>query len=237
MLEKILSQGLNFLFPSLCLECRSPLAPQESLFCESCLLRLPLAKSYCQRCGTLLSEELLNYYPKEKLNYCSKCLKNPPPYDNVYIAFLYQDPIKTLLHKAKFGENFVIAYQLGRLMQKIIDLPVKLYDFVLPVPLSFKRLQERGYNQSLLILWGYLGIKKPLNILQRIKHSRPQSDLSGKERIENVKGVFKAKEEFQNKRVLLLDDVMTTGATLREASKELKKAGAQKVDLLILARA
>lgn len=122
-------------------------------------------------------------------------------------------------------------------MQKIIALPLKLYDFILPVPLSFKRLQERGYNQSLLILWGYLGIKKPLNILQRIKHSRPQSELSGKERLENVKGAFKAKKDFQNKSVLLLDDVMTTGVTLREASKELKKAGAQKVDLLVFARA
>ncbi len=179
----------------------------------------------------------MDYYPEEKLNYCSRCLKKPPPYDRVYIAFLYKDPIRDLLHKAKFEENFVIAYQLGRLMRRVLSLPVDEYDGVYPIPLSMKRLKERGYNQSLMILWGYLGIGLPSAGLKRIKHSQPQSLLAGKERFENVKGAFGVEENFQNKKVLLLDDVMTTGATLTEAAKVLKKAGATSVDLLLLARA
>lgn len=179
----------------------------------------------------------MDYYPEERLDYCSRCLKKPPPYDRVYIAFLYKNPIKDLLHRAKFEENFAIAYQLGRLMKKVLSLPIDEYDRVYPLPLSMKRLRERGYNQSFMILWGFLEIRLPSTGLKRIKHSQPQSLLTGKERFENVKGAFGVEENFQNKRILLLDDVMTTGATLTEATKVLKKAGASRVDLLLLVRA
>ncbi|MFN3406207.1 MAG: ComF family protein [Caldimicrobium sp.] len=237
MLEKILSNFLNFLFPTFCLTCKSPLTYEEVLFCHRCYSKLPRAKSYCRRCGTLLSESLLEYFSNELLEYCSFCEKQNLPYEQVFIGFLYKNPIKELLYKAKFSDEFSIAYQLGKLLRKVCPLNVDEYDLISPIPLSIKRQRERGYNQSLLILWGYTGIKKFPKTLTRVKHSKPQSQLDSKERWENIKGAFQCTEDVKGKKILLLDDVMTTGATLREASSILKKAGAKEVHLLILARA
>lgn len=115
------------------------------------------------------------------------------------------------------------------------------YHLVVPIPLHRTRLRERGFNQSLLLakeigtVWGI-----PIDYinLQRIRPTEPQINLKGKERIRNVKGAFAVKGEkaFKGKRVLLIDDVYTTGATVSECSKVLKKARAERVDVLTLAR-
>ena len=234
---KILSFLVNLLFPSFCETCKKPLLPEEALFCQDCLKSLPLIKSYCRRCGTLFPQELLDFFEERALNYCSRCLKKQPPYERVYFGFYYQEPISTLIQRAKFQENFELAYQLGRLLKKVIELPLNNYDLIIPVPLSRERQRERGYNQSLLMLWGYKGFYLPGQALKRIRHTKPQSELSLKERLSNLKGAFKAKEDVKGKRILLFDDVMTSGTTLFEASRELKKAGATEIHLLVLARA
>ncbi|MFN4196757.1 MAG: ComF family protein [Caldimicrobium sp.] len=237
MLEKILSNFINFFFPSFCISCGRSLTYNEILFCDECFSKLPIAKSYCNRCGTLLSESLLNFFSNETLIYCSFCEKQKLPYDKVFIGFLYKDPIKKLLYKAKFSDEFSIAYHLGKLLRKVCSINLDEYDLISPIPLSIKRQRQRGYNQSLLILWGYVGIKKFPQSLTRVKHTKPQSFLDSKERWENIKDAFQCTENLNGKRVLLLDDVMTTGATLIEASSILKKAGAKEVHLLVLARA
>jgi len=166
-------------------------------------------------------------------------LKEPPPFEKVFIGFKYESPIKELILQAKFQEDFVMAYQLGKLLKKVIVLNPKEYDLLLPLPLSQERERERGFNQSLLLLWGFL--EKPFfsmkNPLKRVRNTKPQSELSYKERLSNVKGAFEAEEMVKGKRILLLDDVMTTGATLHEATFALKKKGAKEVHLLLLARA
>ncbi len=139
--------------------------------------------------------------------------------------------------KAKFKEDYVLAYQLGQLLRQVVILPQEVYEDILPIPLSAKRLRERGYNQSFLMLWGFIGRKIDSEVLIRFKHTQPQSELSEKERWENVKGVFKVAKEIKGKKILLFDDVMTTGATLISASKELRKAGAKEVEILVLCRA
>ncbi len=237
MLGKALSKVIYGLFPTLCQNCGRPLQEEECLFCHNCLFKLPIAKSYCRRCGSLLSESLLDFFDPHTLNYCSHCERENLPYERVFIGFLYREPIKSLIHRAKFREDFILAYQLGKLLKKLSPVNVKDYDYVLPIPLSLKREQERGYNQSLLLLWGLMGFHLPKKILWRIRHTRPQSELSGKERKENVKNVFECREDLSGKKILLVDDIMTTGATLKEASKVLKKKGAKEVHLLVLARA
>jgi len=237
LLPKILSKTLNFLFPETCYTCKHPLRVEEALFCESCLERLPRVRSFCRRCGTPLSEDLLNHFEEATFDYCGKCLKDPPPFERAYPGFHYTEPIKGLIHRAKFREDFVLAYKLGRLLRRGLALPLETYDLILPLPLSKKRERERGYNQSLLILWGYLGFRLPQNLLTRVLHTKPQTELAYKERLKNPKGAFWASQEVSGKRVLLLDDVMTTGATLREAAHTLKKQGAREVHLLVLARA
>ena len=234
---KILSEILNFFFPQFCEDCKTPLSYEEVLFCKNCLKGLPLIKNYCTRCGNPFFSDLSEYFDETSLNYCSRCLKKPPPYDRVYLGFYYKEPIKTLIQKAKFGENFELSYQLGKLLRKVINLSLESYDLIIPIPLSQKRKRERGFNQSLLMLWGYSGIYFSHNPLKRILHTRPQSELSLKERLSNLKGAFRVEENLKGKRILLFDDVMTSGATLYEASKELKKAGVSEIHLLVLARA
>ncbi|MDW8182436.1 MAG: ComF family protein [Caldimicrobium sp.] len=234
---KGLKSFFNFLFPSLCLRCKKTLSPDEALFCNCCVKTLPLAKAYCKRCGTILKETLLNYFTPEKLTYCGHCENNTPFYDKTFLGFKYENPIKELLIEAKFRENYMIAYQLGRLLRKVISLPLKVYDLYLPIPLSKERERARGYNQSLLLLWGFLGFQLPCGTLKRIRHTTPQSQLSPEDRLENVRGVFAVSEKLNDSRVLLIDDVLTTGATANEASKTLKKAGAKEVHLLVLSRA
>lgn len=237
MLEKILSKFINFIFPALCIKCNAPLKEEEVLFCKTCLFTLPIAKSYCKKCGTFLSETLLDYFSPEKLAYCSFCETTKIYYDKIYIGFYYKEPLRELIHKAKFKEDFSLAYLLGKLLRKVCKISLADYDIIAPIPLSLKRERERGFNQSLLILWGYSGIKLPSKVLIRIKHTKPQSELNGKERLENIKNAFSTLCELTGKKILLVDDIMTTGATLREASKVLKKAGAKEIHILVLARA
>lgn len=234
---KILSKLINFFFPQTCLSCNTNLTYEEVLFCEACFESLPFIKSYCRRCGTPFPTDLSEYLPENSLEYCSYCLKNPLPYERVYLAFHYKEPISTLIHRAKFGEEFEIAYQLGKLLRKVVKLPLEAYELIIPIPLSKERKRERGFNQSQLMLWGYFGLYNPCEFLTRIRHTRPQSELTLKERLHNLKGAFKARDSVKGKRILLFDDVMTSGATLYEAAKELKKEGAAVIHLLVLARA
>jgi ComF family protein len=102
--------------------------------------------------------------------------------------------------------------------------------------LSLKRLRERGFNQSFLLTWGFLEKKPSHKFLKRILHTKVQTELPQKERWENVKNAFLATNEVKEKSILIIDDVMTTGATLNEASKALKNKGASKVYVMVLAR-
>ena len=192
---------------------------------------------YCRRCGETFSEELPSSLEGKELFGCRTCEGEKVYLDRVVLGFRYAEPISQFIEKAKFEGDFVLAYKLGRLLRLAIpSLPFE-FDLACAVPLSVERLRERGYNQAELMLWGYLGKRPNLNPLKRIKHTRPQTELSRKERLENVKSAFEVEGDVSGLRILLFDDVMTTGATLRECAKALKKAGAKEVLALALARA
>ncbi len=192
---------------------------------------------YCRRCGELFSEELPSWLEEKELFGCKKCESEEVYIDRVFLGFRYAEPISQLIERAKFGGDFVLAYKLGRLLK--LALPSLLFEFDLAcaVPLSVERLRERGYNQAELMLWGYLDKRPKPNPLKRVKHTRPQTELTRKERLENVKSAFKVEGDVSGLRILLFDDVMTTGATLRECAKTLKKSGAKEVIAIALARA
>lgn len=234
---KLFQKILNFLFPSFCLRCNSLLSEEEALFCRSCLKLLPLIRAYCGRCGNPLSESLLEHFGREEFTFCGDCLSLAPPFDRVFLAFKYESPIRELIIKAKFNEDYVLAYQLGRLLRMVVPIDMRSYDLILPLPLHPKRERERGYNQSLLILWGFSGLRFQREYLHRVRNTRPQSELSLSERRSNIKNAFVAEESVRGKKILLIDDVMTTGETLREASRALKVAGAEEVHVLAVARA
>ncbi len=223
-------------FPEICYLCGNPLKEGEDIFCLTCRPKLPLAKMYCRRCGELFSPDLPSSLEEKLLYGCKACAKDGLPYDFTFLGFLYEEPLSILIEKAKFGGDFVLAYRLGKLLRSF--LPSLPYDFDLAcaVPLSTQRQKERGYNQAELMLWGFLGKRPKNNPLIRAKHTLPQTQLDRKERINNVKGAFICQVDLKGKKVLLFDDVMTTGATLRECAKVLKKAKAEKVGILALAR-
>lgn len=228
---------LSFFFPELCHSCGNPLKPEESLFCAECRKSLKRVRVYCRRCGELFSEELPSWLEERELFGCKTCEAEKVYLDRVFLGFRYAEPISQLIERAKFEGDFVLAYKLGRLLRLVLpSLPFD-FDLACAVPLSVERLRERGYNQAELMLWGYLGKRPKPNPLRRIKHTRPQTELSRKERLENVKSAFSVEGNVAGLKVLLFDDVMTTGATLRECAKALKKAGAKEVVAIALARA
>lgn len=140
-----------------------------------------------------------------------------------------------VIHNFKYNNRTDLAGPLGRLLAKRV---ICEYDLILPVPLHPKRLRERGYNQSALmagVMAKETGLKWHCNVLRRVKESPPQVGLDHAKRLENVKGAFESKS-LAGETILLIDDVLTTGATIKECIGVLKKAGGGIIDALTLAR-
>ena len=150
---------------------------------------------------------------------------------------LYENVLATAINIYKFHGIKRLYKPLGKLL---LDLDVTAKDAVIPVPLGIKGLRERGFNQSLLLAKVISeNAKIPLVIdgLMKIRETHPQVGLSAKERAKNLKGAFSSTGDFHKMKLLLVDDVMTTGATANECARQLLKAGAEDVSVLTLARA
>lgn len=161
-----------------------------------------------------------------------------PLFSKVLSYGLYEGVLQEAISQLKFHGVKRLSKPLGRLLLSFELSGIDL-DGIVPVPLSMKRLRERGFNQSLLIariVSKEKGIPMLIDILLKKKETPPQIGLSAKERLSNLKGAFEVKGNIEGMRLLLVDDVMTTGATVTECSKELMKAGAKEVIVLTLAR-
>ncbi|RLG12525.1 hypothetical protein DRN73_02285 [Candidatus Pacearchaeota archaeon] len=230
---KWLNKILNLVFPSFCKICNKSLKHHEVLICENCYEKLPFLNAYCKKCGTPI-EGLRD--KKQRVSFCSNCFQKKLYFDEVFIGFYYKEPISNWILEAKFHRNFVLAFELGKLLRKVIKNLLPDVDYIVPLPLSKKRSGERGYNQSFLIYAGLTDKKFSPSILVKIKDTLPQTRLSKKERWKNVKNAFKSYSSLNKKTILLIDDVITTGATVNEAAKALKLAGAEKVYVCALAK-
>ncbi len=187
---------------------------------------------------------------------CEKCIEHvknsfPRTQHGMYVGFSYQDPIvKRALKALKFAHRKKNSVILGELLyDKLIEelSEERAYSLhkeilVIPIPLSKKRFNERGFNQSELIARSFASrdttMRLTTNILKRTTHSKPQSSIHLKrERLENIKGVFEVADHhvLQGKCCIILDDIVTTGATMKEAEKALKNAGAKKILLVACA--
>lgn len=167
---------------------------------------------------------------------CKECIKVAPPFSIVLNYGIYSGALAEAIHLMKFSGLRRLAQPLGRLL---LSLEIPECDGIVPVPLSIKGLRERGFNQTLLIsqvLSKELKIPIFMDSLFKKKDTPPQIGLTAKERLKNVKGAFEVRGGINNLKLLLLDDVMTTGATVRECSKTLIKAGAKEVIVVTLAR-
>jgi ComF family protein len=209
------------LFGGSCFLCRGAAA---DLLCKPCDADLPrLAEPRCPRCA--LSS------PRGEM--CGRCLSEAPHYDATVAALAYEFPADVLVHALKFRGELALAGLLGGLLsQKISRHDV---DCVVPVPLSSARLRERGYNQSVEIA-RQLGAKLDLALCVREIDTPAQMDLPYAQRQRNVRGAFRCTQMLAGARVAVVDDVMTTGATLNEVASVLKQAGAAHVVNWIVAR-
>ena len=231
---KILKLLLDFLLPPTCPVCHKK--GIEDGLCPKCFSELEfIGTQKCSVCGQPLDAIVPG------MAVCGKCLKDPPHFRQAEAVFKYNDTSKKLILAYKHGDHIELTELFVKWMATNSKALIEKNDILIPVPLHWKRLLKRKYNQSALLaqrLAKRYGKEYAPLVLVRKKATPSQGHLSPKERKKNVTGVFEVKrpEQIQGKAILLIDDVFTTGATVGECAKVLLKAGAKSVDVLTLAR-
>lgn len=212
----------GLLFGGTCFLCRGG---ARALLCAACDADLPrLAGARCPRCAL----------DSPRGEVCGRCLSDAPHYDATVAALAYEFPADALVHALKFRGELALAGVLGALLcEKISDLEI---DHVIPVPLSATRLRERGYNHAAEIARHLVPRKLDLALCERSRDTPPQMELPLAERRRNVRGAFRCTRALAGASVAVVDDVMTTGATLDEVARALKAAGAARVVNWVVAR-
>ena len=216
MREKLAS----LLFGGSCFVCRGA---ARSLLCAQCEAELPrLERPLCPRCALESPGGVI----------CGRCLTQSPAYDATHAALAYDFPADALVQALKFRSELALAPLLaGMLADKVRGDRV---DHVVPVPLSAQRLRHRGYNQAVEIARHLR--KVDIGLCERTREAPPQMELPYAERQHNVRGAFRCTRALIGARVAVVDDVMTTGATLDEMARTLKAAGAVHVVNWVVAR-
>ncbi|HSV70599.1 MAG TPA: ComF family protein [Methylibium sp.] len=231
-------QGLRRLggaLPDHCAVCRAPTRAVERRLCGDCVTRFAPPRPRCERCAL----------PLPTLQaLCGGCLREPPPWSSAVAACDYGHPWDGLLAALKFDGALDLAPGLaGLLARRLAARAPVAVDAMLPVPLAPRRLRERGYNQASLLAQAVArarGVPVREGHLLRLADTPPQLGLSRTQRRANLRGAFAveplALSALRGQRLALVDDVMTTGATLAEASRSLLAAGAAEVQVWVVAR-
>jgi len=224
-------------YPSVCLLCREKIAPFSPLqLCPGCGARIRLIRApLCLCCG-------VEFAGSGESHTCGACLTKPPHFSRARAILRYDEASAKLVHAFKYGGRTTARatfLALARQATPLADLdPAEL---IVPVPLHRARLQERGFNQALVLarfLFPAEGKRIVPDLLIRTRSTHPQVSLSGRERRQNLGGAFAVRrpEQVAGRRLLLVDDVLTTGTTLNECAKVLLAHGAAEVQALTLAR-
>ncbi len=236
----LVRRALHTVLPVECAACSSALTDDPvPFFCRTCWDTItPLAGPACPSCGLpFASDVALTYSPEHR---CLACRQDPPAFTQAWSCYAYEPPLQQAIHLFKYRGKVVLAGALGALLRKAWPRPLEA-DVLMPVPLHASRLREREYNQSLLLadeLNRDLRLPLVYDNLVRLRAAPPQTELSRSERLANLRRCFSVRRpaEIADKRVLLIDDVMTTGTTVNECAKVLRKAGADDVFVVTLAR-
>lgn len=226
---------LDFFLPGFCLFCQAPVTSgSASLACPQCLGEIALIpQPYCSCCGAPFRAAV----GLEHL--CHDCLTNPPPFTRARAVAFYDGQVLEAIHRLKYQRQLIYAKFLGQLLTASPAAPlVDTADLLVPVPLHPRRLRRRGFNQALLLAQNFPEVSLAREILVRKRPTLPQVTLNPQERHSNVKGAFLVPDPaaLAGRSVLLVDDVYTTGATVKECSRTLRKAGAENVEVLTVAR-
>jgi len=229
-LTKTWRQLQRFVLPWRCLLCGAA-GDHDIDLCVDCAAELPRNRSCCARCALPLATAALM---------CGECQRRAPPWSAAWAPFRYGWPLDRLESRYKFGNDLAAGRVLSTLWRRE-SCPIDLPKLLLTVPLHRSRLRQRGYNQALELarpLVRELGLSLRHDVLQRLRRTDAQTELDAIGRRRNVRGAFALHPGLElPAHVAILDDVMTTGATLAECARVLKRAGVQRVDVWALARA
>ena len=246
LLKTIFNKVIDFVFPPQCLVCGKILHGEDGL-CFQCLTKINfITNPKCSCCGRpfeVISKSTSTISRKEQKNLlCPKCMIKKHKFDKCVSAVRYDETSKKLILPFKHGDKTQLANFLGKIMNTAGRELLTETDLIIPVPIHFTRLLKRKYNQASLIGNTISKLSnKPIRhrILIRTTATASQGHLSPKQRKQNISGAFDVKhmEEIKGKTILLVDDVYTTGATVDECAKTLKKYGAKKVFVLTFAHA
>lgn len=236
MAEQVGGSGralLDIAFPPRCPSCHVPVGALHN-FCTDCFGKLRMiATPMCGCCGIPFT------IPIE--GHCPECLAQPPAFSRARAVMVYDGISAPLVSALKFRDQWAGLERYVAMMRAAGSPLLEQAELVIPVPLNWRRLWWRKFNQAALLAYGVAG---PLPVLPaalvRTRRTRPQMRLTRAERLKNVKGAFRvaaaALPHIANKHILLVDDVVTTGATVAACAQALLKAGAKQVDVLALAR-
>ena len=239
MLKSLMETMSFFLLPPQCRCCEKFLDVGQQGICSDCLAEIHwIEPPFCSVCGTPFVSQEVRSHP------CSSCLTKRKYFTMARALGAYHGSLQEAIHRWKYQGKATLTPFLGQWMTEGLYRywDPKRLDLLIPVPLHKQRLRERGFNQALLLvkeLSHRTGIPYRKRILQKVRPTLPQVNLSGVEREKGVRGSFEIvrKEELEEKTILLVDDVYTTGATVNECSKVLLAAGAERVDVFTLAHA
>lgn len=227
----------DVLFPPRCSAC-GVITDAAHGFCSTCFDAIDfIAEPYCACCGLPFEYDLGG----DAL--CAACMQERPPYAAARAAFHYHDASRSLITRFKYSDMTHALPAYVALLRRAAGGALDGCEVMIPVPLHRKRLIERRYNQAALLAYG-LGKACQIPVLPdgllRVRHTTPQAGLARNARLENVKGAFRVNhahaDYLRNKSVVLIDDVMTTGATIHACSKALMQAGVKRLVVLTLAR-
>lgn len=234
-IKKFFSKILDFLVPTniKCVFCGDEIScPNQFNACDKCLKTLPYNQDkICKICGTKLTDQA---------DICLSCFYSPPPFNIARAPFLYDSPIPQMIYAIKFDNAKYLIKPLANFMLQEYQKNEFNADVILPIPLSDKRLKERTYNQAELLaqeLGTALSLPLDTTSIKRTKNTSRQATLSWRARQQNVVDAFEiqSKKNLKGKTVLVIDDVMTSGATIKSFCHELQKARPKQILVLTLA--
>lgn len=227
-LRQFADRAVQFVLPPACVACRQP----GAVFCADCEHSLTwFSKTACPSCGRPLPAAGLG---------CAWCGDDARPLKEIRAVCAFEGAAREAIHALKYEGMFGVAKPLARLMAERFPPWTQMPDLVIPIPLHPERVRERGYNQATLLarlLCEQLSLDLDEGLLQRTRHTRPQVGLDRVQRRRNVAGAFATNgEPVEGRRVLLVDDVCTSGATLAAAAEALLEKGAASVSGYCFAR-
>lgn len=242
MFGRLINGLIDIVYPKKCLACKNKIGEHsrtiDNLICNACWEEIEKnMPPFCYSCGRRLDKASL------AKNICPACIKRKLHFDRAFSPCIYTGIIKDLIHEFKYNNKDYLGASLSKLMIDFIkeyNLPMQYIDLVVPIPLHKTRLRQREFNQA-EVLSKYISgeFNKDLSkeVLRRSRPTKTQTELEPQNRLLNVKDSFAVtrQDRIRDKNILLVDDVLTTGATSSEAARTLKKAGANIVFVLTLA--